>query len=351
MINVFKFISPWLKKPKLWFLDKRDTWIRNKIPSNNTTQLNINNTFILPSKFGVSCIGIAICLFVLGTNFQNNIILLLCYFILAMLLLSIFHSYFFFTQHKITFSEIPPDYENRRFFLPVYIQSSRRYSGGNIVFSVAENSQTVAVGKDETHAKLKLPDMKRGLYVCPSVSLFATYGFGLFKCYSQLSPKLSVLVYPRMQKSSLTLAQSNSNDSKAMGTQAQLLRTDDLQGIREYRDTDSLRHVSWKHAAKGQGLLTKSFVDNKGMNGWLRLDDFRQLGIEEALRCLCYQVQQLDKEQVTFGLDLGSQKVFPQLGDLHVKNCLMQLALFSQPTEQSKPTYDLSNQNRIKRAN
>ncbi len=324
-----------LAKVRFWLIHKRDAWIRKKVPSNNTTQLNVNNTFILPSKFGLSCIGIAICLFVLGTNFQNNIILLLCYFMLATLLLSIFHSYFFFTQHTISFNEIPADYENRRFFLPVMVHSTNSYVGGNLSFTVADYCQTIAVEKTQTHAKLKLPDMKRGQHKCPSVSLSATYGFGLFKCYSQLSPKLQVLVYPQIQKSALTLAHSSSHNSKAMGGQTQLFRTDDLQGIREYKSTDSLKHVSWKHAAKGQGLLTKSFVDNKGMNGWLRLDDFKHLGIENALRCLCYQVQQLDKEQVTFGLDLGSQKVFPRSGDEHVKNCLVQLALYSSSFEHS----------------
>ena len=98
-----KLIERKIKRCTKWALSKRDRWLLNRIPSENSIQLNINNTFILPSSFGWSCIGIIVCLFVLGTNFQNNIILLLCYFLLAMMLLAVFHSYYYFIQHQINF--------------------------------------------------------------------------------------------------------------------------------------------------------------------------------------------------------------------------------------------------------
>ncbi len=341
MLTLPKSIVQLLNKLAHWFKHKRDTWIKKRIPSKNSIQLNINNTFILPTRFGLSCMGIAICLFVLGTNFQNNIILLLCYFILAMLLLSIFHSYFFFIQHKITFLDIQPDYDNRRLSLPINIESTVRYKGGNLFLKLGKEEILQAVGASSTNIKIPLKQLKRGRYRCPSISLSATYGFGLFKCYSQLTPKLWVIVYPRVQKSALTLASAKDASFVAQGNHAESLRTDDLQGIREYVSTDSLKHVSWKHAAKGMGMLTKDFNDNKGVTGWLRIDDFVHLGVEQALRCLCFQIQQLNKEQVQFGLNLGTTKILPQKGDEHVKNCLLQLSLF-ESSKYNNNTYSQS---------
>lgn len=318
---------------KVWAINKRERWLLNRIPSENVIQLNINNTFILPSSFGWSCIGIVVCLFVLGTNFQNNIILLLCYFLLAMMLIGVFHSYFFFIQHQISFLPISPDFENRQLYLPIQIDSKQNYLGGSLKFAV--NKDLTLLNHLTEHAsilKMPLPKYKRGFYRCPKISITATYGFGLFKCWTYLTPKINFYVYPAMRKSSINLYKANVDAQLAHSSDSQYLISDDLQGIREHQITDPIHHISWKHVAKGQGMLTKDFSESKGVSGWLRLEDVAYASTEDALQCLCYQVQQLDKDQVQYGLDLGATKILPQEGQAHLHECLVQLALFSPPT-------------------
>jgi uncharacterized protein (DUF58 family) len=318
-----------------WILAKQHNWLQKRVPSKNIIKLNINNTFVLPSSFGWSCMGIIICLFVLGTNFQNNIILLLCYFLLAMVLLAVFHSYFFFIQHEIVFLDIAPDFENRQPYLPIQINSTLDYKGGTLIFSVDNGPSLKNVKQHNTQQfksqsiKMPLPKYKRGFYKCPPIKLVATYGFGLFKCWTHLSPKLHFYVYPAMQKSAMNLFRTNSDAQLAHSSDSQYVISDDLQGIREHQVTDPIHHVSWKHVAKGQGMLTKDFSESKGVSGWLRLQDLSHLDTEQALRCLCYHVQQLDKDQVQFGLDLGSTKILPQEGQAHLHKCLVQLAMYT----------------------
>ena len=312
-----------------WIIAKRDNYLQKRIPIKNSVKLNINNTFILPSTFGWCCIGIVVCLFVLGTNFQNNIILLLCYFILAMVLLAVFHSYFFFIQHEFTFLDISPDYENRQPLLPIQIKSTLDYKGATLVFSV-DNKVKGRHSQTNASQTIKLPIGKyvRGYYKCPQVKLSATYGFGLFNCWSILNPTLTFFVYPSPQKSAMTLFRTNSDAQLDHASDSQYVISDDLQGIREHQITDPINHVSWKHVAKGQGMLTKDFSENRGISGWLRLQDLSHLSTEEALRCLCYQIQQLDKDQVQFGVDLGECKILPTEGQAHLHQCLVQLALY-----------------------
>jgi uncharacterized protein (DUF58 family) len=318
-----------------WITTKRDGWIQKRIPSQNTIKFNINNTFILPSSFGWSCIGIAICLFILGTNFQNNIILLLCYFLLAMVLLAVFHSYFYFVQHELVFLEIAPDFENRKIYLPIKINSSLDYLGGVLNISSAnsdkhnENELNISQALPTQTVKLPLPNYTRGLYNCPKVKIVATYGFGLFKCWTYLTPHLTFYVYPAMQKSAMPLFHANTSTQLTHSSDSQLVISDDLQGIREHQITDPIHHVSWKHVAKGQGMLTKDFSENKGVSGWLRLSDLQHLNIEDALQCICFQVQQLDRDHVKYGLDLGCTKILPQEGQVHLHDCLMQLAVYT----------------------
>lgn len=317
---------------KNWAINKRERWLLNRIPSENVIQLNINNTFILPSSFGWSCIGIIVCLFVLGTNFQNNIILLLCYFLLAMMLIGVFHSYFFFIQHKISFLSISPDFENRQLYLPVQIDSKDNYEGGSLKFGINKELTLLShLSKNTQIIKMPLPKYKRGFYRCPKISITATYGFGLFTCWTYLTPKINFYVYPAMQKSSIKLHKANADAQLAHSSDSQYVISDDLQGVREHQLTDPMHHISWKHVAKGQGMLTKDFSESKGVSGWLRLADLPHLNTEQALQCLCYQVQQLDKDQVQFGLDLGATKILPQEGQAHLHDCLLQLALYSNP--------------------
>lgn len=320
-----------------WARTKRERWLLSRIPSENVIQLNINNTFILPSSFGWSCIGIIVSLFVLGTNFQNNIILLLCYFLLAMMLLAVFHSYFFFIQHQISFLPISPDFENRQLYLPVQINSKQDYEGGALTFSVNKDTSIISpLNKKSQVIKVPLPKSKRGFYRCPKISVTALYGFGLFRCWTYLTPKISFYVYPAMQKLAVKLHRANADAQLAHSSDSQYVISDDLQGIREHQVTDPMHHVSWKHVAKGQGMMTKDFSESKGVSGWLRLADLQHLDTEQALQCLCYQVQQLDKDQVQFGLDLGATKILPQEGQAHLHECLVQLAMFSYPKSHSE---------------
>lgn len=330
-------INRYWRRFKNWALVKRDHWLLNRIPSENIIQLNINNTFILPSSFGWSCIGIILSLFVLGTNFQNNIILLLCYFLLAMMLLAVFHSYFFFIQHQISFLPISPDFENRQLYLPVQIKSKQDYEGGVLTFVIDKSIALISpLGSDTKLIKVPLPAHKRGFFRCPKISVTAIYGFGLFRCWTYLTPKMNFYVYPAMRKSAIKLNRANADAQLAHSSDSQYVISDDLQGIREHQLTDPMHHVSWKHVAKGQGMLTKDFSERKGVSGWLRLADLQHLDTESALQCLCYQVQQLDKDQVQFGLDLGATKILPQEGQAHLHECLIQLSLFSYPQSRSE---------------
>ena len=156
------------------------------------------------------------------------------------------------------------------------------------------------------------------------------FGFGLFRCWSYLQPKHKILVYPRAIKSPIQLYPSNKDNDNTLAQTPMKLQSDNLQGIRNFVDTDPINHVSWKHMAKGQGMLTKDFSENAGVSGWLKLSDFTQGDLETGLRKMSYQIQHLSQEQVIFGLDLGVTKILPQTGYAHLKNCLLQLATFGQ---------------------
>ncbi|MGK0503347.1 MAG: hypothetical protein ACJARF_002120, partial [Alteromonadaceae bacterium] len=68
-------------------------WLDKRIPPHSSHALNMRSVFILPSRFGWGFIVMCMCLFLLGTNYQNNLMLLLSYLLLSVMLLTLFYSY------------------------------------------------------------------------------------------------------------------------------------------------------------------------------------------------------------------------------------------------------------------
>ncbi len=308
-------------------------WVVKKAAAQQAQGFGLHNTFILPTSFGWSTIAVAICLFVLGTNYQNNIVLSLSYLLLALNLLSLFHNYFFFTQHKVDVTRPIPDYANRKPHLKLSISSSGTYSGGELNFIIEGLIYNYPVSIKKGHHKdnfdIRLPKHPRGIHYLGKITVNGIYGFGLFKCWSYIVPDDPLVVYPAVEKQAAILHKMNDDVSGKEASDSQISISDNLQGIRQHQKTDPLHHVSWKHVAKGQGLLSKDFNESTGISGWLLLRDFLDLPIEKALMILCFQVQELSRDKVSFGLDLGSHKILPNSGEKHLKECLLSLASYS----------------------
>ena len=73
-------------------------WLNKRIPAATQHHLNHQNIFIFPAKFGLLFLSLCVLLFLLGTNYQNNLMLLLCYFLLAIFLVNLLASYINFAR-------------------------------------------------------------------------------------------------------------------------------------------------------------------------------------------------------------------------------------------------------------
>jgi uncharacterized protein (DUF58 family) len=335
-------MKPALSRLKSVYIKRRNQWLSKRIPAENSFNLDLGNTFILPSSFGWAMIAIVVFLFILGTNYQNNIVLGMSYFFIALGLLSLFHSYVYFTQHSVQFLPFEPEFENRELRLNCIISSTQKYTGGEILISAYGQTQRFATDlmKNSQTCSLPLINLPRGLHDCERIKFETLYAFGLFRCWSYLKPKHQLLVYPGIQKAPIKLHRHLDEDDSEHDNVNNKVASDNLQGIRNFVETDPLHHVSWKHVAKGQGMLTKDFAQNAGVSGWVRLSDYQNGDIENALRILSYQVQQLYKENAEFGIDLGVTKILPQTGFDHLQKCLFRLATYGEP-----PTFEKSKLN------
>ena len=137
-----------------------------------------------------------------------------------------------------------------------------------------------------------------------------------------------MLVYPRAIAGPQKIRELSQKGNTGAKTGAKVT-TEDLQGLREYRDTDPIHHVSWKHYAKGQGLLTRDFSEKAAVSGWLNLSDYLKDDLELALSELTYQVIELSTQDATYGLNLAHHQIMPNSGSEHKEQCLEALANYS----------------------
>ncbi len=312
-----------------WASTKLDKWLSKRIPPSSEYQLDVNNTFILPTRFGWAMTGLMLCLFILGTNYQNNVILKFCYFVFAILLLSMFHSYVSFVQYRITFSPIEANFANQDANLTLRLQHNPNRSQLHALSNIAvyrKNPLLFCYLNDDVN-RVSLGRYKRGQHAIGRVSIESIFPFGLFRCWTHLSVPGKLTIYPAPMAGPLKLRQQNEHGKTGKNENSKVT-SDDLQGLREYRDTDPIYHVSWKHFAKGQGLLSRDFNENAALSGWLNFSDYLQGDVEQALSLLAYQILELGTQDASFGLSIGNQQIMPGKGQQHQVQCLEALALY-----------------------
>jgi uncharacterized protein (DUF58 family) len=314
---------------KSWFQARINKWLNKRIPPSSAYQMDVNNTFILPTRFGWAILGLMTCLFILGTNYQNNVILMFCYFVFALLLLSLFHSYVSFVQYQITFRPIDNFFSNQHVQLDLELSHKTSRSSLHSLSNIALYSKTKPIYEylEDGLNHVAVSSFKRGLHKLDRVSVESIFPFGLFRCWTHLSVPYEFFVFPSPTACSLKLRQQQSK-GKTGNRNGLKVTSEDLQGIRNYRDTDPIHHVSWKHFAKGQGLLSKDFNDRTAISGWLNFDDYYSGDPEQTLNELSYQILELSNQDALFGFSLGAQQIMPSSGLKHQQQCLEAIALY-----------------------
>ena len=96
-------------------------WLDNRIPKARQFSLGHKSIFIFPSKFGWLYLTLCLGIFILGTNYQNNLMQLLCFFLIALFLLNLFVAYLNFSKLSIQLGKTHHVYAGEQVQLPLWI--------------------------------------------------------------------------------------------------------------------------------------------------------------------------------------------------------------------------------------
>ncbi|BDX06461.1 DUF58 domain-containing protein [Planctobacterium marinum] len=325
-----------MTKIKRWWQGRLENWLTKRIPSNRQFQMDMSNVFIFPSKFGIAYILLCSLLFILGTNYRNNLMLLLAYFLLAMFLVNLMTSYANFAKLKVQLGKVKSTHAGNDCALPLWLGDSddKTIAGlkcyGKLHFRLWQGPVQRSI-EPESHSNpvvLNIPTDKRGYLTLPRVTIESFYPFGLFRCWTHLHFKAQILVYPNPIASKLMRQSFRDGEEEGEESSSSVGGNNDFDSLKNYVPGESLNRVAWKLVAKGQEMMTKQFADNQQGVIWLDLKHYLKSDLETAIAHLTWLVIELHRKQICFGLTLGAIEIPADSDSQHLELCLKSLALY-----------------------
>jgi uncharacterized protein (DUF58 family) len=336
-----------------------DKWLNKRIPESAQHYLNHKNIFIFPAKFGLLFLSLCMLLFLLGTNYQNNLMLLLCYFLLAIFLINLLASYINFARLDLQIGKCSEVFVGDNLHVPLWLNANKdgnSDTNGLLHFKFKtverkpkkkaknqyEQSGTLVDANTFSNPiNLSQKCQQRGKLALSRVTVESFYPLGLYRCWTHLAFTHEITVFPKPIPCEIQLHVSEHNSTKKSGELSnEQTGHDDFSHLKAYQIGEPLNHVAWKQLAKGRGMVSKQFSSVGNHIGWLKLStEYRnkslstlnielKSALEKELGELCYQVIELSRTQRTFGLDLGTQCIAPNNGSGHRLACLHALAYF-----------------------
>lgn len=320
-----KFSQNLSKILKLYF---RRIILRRRRPQKHF-DLNRKNLFIFPSATGWALVFVSALLWLLGTNYDNNLILALAFVLLSVFIICILHTHNALSGLSISANRAYPCFVGEHGEIEVKLARHRRQPYHNIVLQWDDNNPVNVdlTESDQILVKIFVEAEYRGWYRPSLLLVESYYPLGLMRCWTWLNVDIDLLSYPRavaagpIPSSTAKLGSGDEQHLLAAGAE-------DFNGLRSYQRGDSLKHVSWKHYAQGKGMHSKEYRAYSDSSLWVDWEYLAGVNREARLQRLCDWVLQLSRGNSPYGLRLPGQEIKPDLGLAHKQQCLKALALF-----------------------
>jgi uncharacterized protein (DUF58 family) len=312
------------------------TWLDKRIPAKRQHTLDLNSIFILPTTFGWAFITMSLSLFLLGTNYQNNIMLLMSYLLVSIMLLALFYTHRNMAQLTLSAAPVPPFHANDAGATAIKIDSHQQpvkhHASGLLhakwINTTAQHCHNLTT--ESSRFLLPITLKERGEHRLSRVTFMCEYPLGLYKCWTHLDFDLTALVYPTPTRGMANIvAMAHDDDVK---DEASLRKTSqgnsDFHTLADYEQGQPLNRVVWKQVAKSGKWVLKTFDEQDHTQHYLSINN--NIETEKALSILTFHVLEMDTRGVPYGIDYKSIHITPACGLQHKTDCLTALARFGE---------------------
>lgn len=316
---------------RAFFQQRLDRWLDRNLPPQELVKLDRSKVFIFPSKTGLAFLGLLLVLWLLGTNYENNLIFAFTFLLTGIFLVLMLQSFSNLNGLEVQFSRAEAAYAGELVAIKVTVsQSGDRYRDGLSLSFRGSNREDMYLFDEESHAKLLVPATHRGWLNPGRLTLESHFPMGLFRVWTHLNLNCRALIYPKPVSSEIL---PTSTRSGGKGSLTGVEGTEDFVGLRQYIPGESRHRIAWKNYAREQGLHTKHFNDPTDERIWLDWEHYLGMDRESRLSRLCGRLQEVSRLDTDYGLKLPGIAIAPHKGEQHKQRILRELALFELPEE------------------
>lgn len=304
-------------------------WASRRSQNQSTYTLHRKILYIFPTWTGAAFLLLSIVVWLLGTNYQNNLILALAYMQISLFVIIILNTYNNLSGMQLTIGSAKSVCVGEPIEFSFKVASANKDGTHyvNIVWRGASRPNIFDFDAEEEH-KIHISTLaiKRGFYRRKYLLVESIFPMGLLRCWTWLHFDFKVLVYPKPIPCPFPVADSDGGE--ADGSHQHTGQGDDFLGFKGYQPGDSSKHIAWTLYARGQGLLTKEYGAYVSSDLCLKWSDFRCGDDELALSHMCFWVKTLNQNNQAFAMELPGVSLPCDVGDEHQEKALSALALF-----------------------
>jgi len=291
-------------------------------------KLNHRRVFILPTIRGLGFVFLIILLLLIAFVYNNNLAYLLAFLLASIFFITILHSYKALAGLVIKQSHSPSVFAGEAVGFEVVVDNPSNIERFNLKATLDLAVDFCLKPQEKKCIVLYSTAHKRGWHNMETVTLSSTYPFGFFRAWSPLKFAAKALVYPKPNTLEIPFPDNDDIEAKGFQNQQSKKGNEEYYGIKEYQQGDSIRNIHWKAFAKGIGLFSKEYSNNKSSELWLNYDQTAGHNKEEKLSQMSRWVIDAEKADLKYGVSLTSIKIHPNQGLRHYKKCMEALALF-----------------------
>ena len=310
-------------------LNRMAAWLfQFRGPQHGEIVLVQRRIFILPTRAGL-VFGIVLLLMLSGSiNYSLSLGFILTFLLAALAISAMLHTFRNLAGLRITAARAHSVFAGQAAHFGVCLHNPTQADRYSVALTHSRSDPHIVniPAEQSVIATTSVPAPRRGILRPGRMTLATRFPVGLYTAWSYIEFDTHCVVYPRPAPPGLPLPLLMPSGGEGGGS-AQ--GHEDFAGLRQYHPGDSARHIAWKAAARGQGLLTKQFSGHAAAQLWLSLDLLPgNLDLEETLGRLARWVLDADANGHAFGLELPRVTIPLGTGEAHRERCLEALALF-----------------------
>jgi uncharacterized protein (DUF58 family) len=307
---------------------------RPRAPEAGVIVLGQRRVYILPTRNGAVFAAVMLMMLIGSINYSLSLGFVLTFLLTSMGFTAMLHTYRNLVQLHVSAGRAAPVFAGGEALFTVNLANPAGHARYAIGLALDRRGRGGARFADlpargAAPLSIAVPARRRGRLRPGRLTLFTRFPLGMYCAWGYVRPDMHCIVYPRPTPKGLPLppAENTAGAGAAHG-----LGQEDFAGLRPWHIGDPPRHIAWKAAARGQGLLTKQFTGEAASEVWLAWDHLpAHLNTEVKLSHMTRWVLDADELRLAYGLRLPNTVIPIASGDAQRQRCLEALALFDLP--------------------